>query len=133
MALAEVKGFTVDDFARLHPGGHLGRKLLKVEQLMHRDDNIPRVERHTPMRDAVYEMSAKGLGITAVTDADGHLLGCISDGDLRRLLEQNDALLTLTAGDCMHRRPGPGPPCSRRGLGRAAAHGGRPHHLAVRL
>lgn len=105
MALAEVKGFTVDDFARLHPGGHLGRKLLKVEQLMHRDDNIPRVERHTPMRDAVYEMSAKGLGITAVTDADGHLLGCISDGDLRRLLEQNDALLTLTAGDCMHPDP----------------------------
>jgi len=105
MALAEVKGFTVDDFARLHPGGHLGKKLLRVEQLMHRDENVPRVERQTPMRDAIYEMSAKGLGITAVTDSDDHLLGCISDGDLRRLLEHDDALLTLTAGDCMHAAP----------------------------
>ncbi len=72
---------------------------------MHDGDAVPRVERHTPMRDAIYEMSAKGLGITAVTDADGRLLGCISDGDLRRLLEQDDGLLALSAGECMHPDP----------------------------
>lgn len=105
MALAEVKGFTADDFARLHPGGQLGKKLLKVEQLMHVGTELPRVGRETPMREAIYEMSAKGLGITAVTDEDNHLLGCISDGDLRRLLEQDDTLLRLKAGDCMHPDP----------------------------
>jgi arabinose-5-phosphate isomerase len=105
MALAEVKGFTVDDFALLHPGGHLGKKLLKVEQLMHKDKDVPRVDLDTPMPDAIYEMSAKGLGITAVTADDGRLVGCISDGDLRRLLEQHDSLMTMTAGDCMHADP----------------------------
>lgn len=105
MALAEVKGFTVDDFALLHPGGHLGKKLLKVEQLMHKGTEVPRVTLDTAMPDAIYEMSAKGLGITAVTAEDDRLVGCISDGDLRRLLAQNDSLLTMTAGDCMHSSP----------------------------
>jgi arabinose-5-phosphate isomerase len=105
MALLEAKGFTREDFARLHPGGDLGKRLLKVHQLMHTGDAVPRVTASTPMRDAVYEMSRKGRGVTAVTDQRGLLLGCISDGDLRRLLEHDDGLLRKRAGDCM--TPGP--------------------------
>ena len=105
MALLEAKGFTPEDFARLHPGGQLGKRLLKVAQLMHAGDDLPAVGAETPMRDAIYEMSRKKLGITAVTDDDGRLLGCISDGDLRRLLEVDPELLAKSAGDCMHRDP----------------------------
>jgi len=105
MAVHEARGFTPEDFARLHPGGELGKRLLRVEDVMHRDDGVPRVAAATPMREAIYEMSKKGLGITAVTDADGRLAGCISDGDLRRLLERGDALMDRPAADCMHRGP----------------------------
>ena len=105
MALAEVKGFTSEDFARLHPGGQLGRRLMRVRDLMHHGDDLPRVAETASMHDAIYEMSAKKLGITAVTDGDGKLLGCISDGDLRRLLEHDAGLLEKTAADCMHTRP----------------------------
>ena len=105
MALLEAKGFTPEDFARLHPGGQLGKRLLKVEQLMHGGNDLPTVAADTPMRDAIYEMSRKKLGITAVADDDGRLLGCISDGDLRRLLEQDPGLMGKSAGDCMHRQP----------------------------
>ncbi len=105
MAVAEARGFTSDDFARLHPGGQLGKKLLKVHQLMHRGQDLPIVLPATPMRDAIYEMSAKGLGITAIVDQDGRLLGCISDGDLRRLLETDDALLSKVAQECLHPEP----------------------------
>ncbi len=105
MALLEAKGFTPEDFARLHPGGQLGKRLLKVAQLMHEGDRLPAVGPATPMRDAIYEMSRKKLGITAVVDDAGRLLGCISDGDLRRLLEQDPQLLGKTAGDCMHPDP----------------------------
>ena len=104
MALLEAKGFTPEDFARLHPGGQLGKRLLKVAQLMHEGDDMPVVGPDTPMRDAIYEMSRKKLGITAVS-GDGLLLGCISDGDLRRLLEQDPDLMSKTADDCMHREP----------------------------
>jgi arabinose-5-phosphate isomerase len=105
MALLETKGFTPEDFARLHPGGQLGKRLLRVAQLMHSGDDLPVVGAETPMRDAIYEMSRKKLGITAVTDGGGRLLGCISDGDLRRLLEHDGGLLEKSAGDCMHRQP----------------------------
>ena len=105
MALLEAKGFTPEDFARLHPGGQLGKRLLKVEQLMHAGDDLPAVGAETPMRDAIYEMSRKKLGITAVIDDGGRLLGCISDGDLRRQLEHDGELLRKTAGDCMHPSP----------------------------
>jgi arabinose-5-phosphate isomerase len=105
MALLEAKGFTREDFARLHPGGGLGKRLLKVHQVMHTGDEVPRVTDSPPMRDAVYEMSRKGRGITAVTDQQGLLLGCISDGDLRRLLEHDDGLLQKKAGDCMTPSP----------------------------
>jgi arabinose-5-phosphate isomerase len=106
MALLEARGFTREDFALLHPAGRLGKRLLKVDQLMHAGDALPRVTVDTPMREAIYEMSKKGLGITAVVDAEGRLAGCISDGDLRRLLEADDgAILRRTAGECMTRNP----------------------------
>ena len=105
MALLEARGFTREDFALLHPSGQLGKRLLRVDQIMHAGDALPRVLASTPMRDAIYEMSKKGLGITAVTDDADRLLGCISDGDLRRLIEHDDALLRKTAGECMTRNP----------------------------
>ncbi len=105
MALLEARGFTPEDFARFHPGGQLGKRLLRVDQLMHSGDELPRVLASTPMREAIYEMSRKRFGITAVTDESGVLLGCISDGDLRRMLEREDAVLQHTAGECV--RPDP--------------------------
>ncbi len=106
MALVEARGFTREDFARLHPAGQLGKRLLKVEQLMHAGDALPRVFLDTPMREAIYEMSRKGLGITAVVDPEGRLAGCISDGDLRRLLQTDDGtILNHTAGERMTLHP----------------------------
>jgi arabinose-5-phosphate isomerase len=107
MALLEARGFTREDFALLHPAGQLGRQFLKVEQLMHAGDALPKVTAETPMRDAIYEMSKKKLGITAVTAAPGDdtLVGCISDGDLRRLLATDAAPLDHNAGQCMTTHP----------------------------
>lgn len=105
IAVMEARGFTPEDFARLHPGGHLGKRLLKVRELMHSGEQMPRVATDTPMRDAIYEMSRKGLGMTAVTDHDGVLMGVITDGDLRRRLEQDEGLLQRCAGDCMKLQP----------------------------
>jgi arabinose-5-phosphate isomerase len=105
MALLEARGFTPEDFARLHPAGRLGKRLLQVRELMHAGPAAARVRTDTPMRDAIYEMSKKGLGITAVVDADERLVGCISDGDLRRLLEREENPLAKTAGECL--TPGP--------------------------
>lgn len=105
MALLEARGFSPEDFARLHPAGNLGKRLLKVRELMRTGAGLPRVEAGASMREAIYEMSKKGLGITAVTDPGGRLTGCISDGDLRRLLEQDERLLTRTAGECAHAEP----------------------------
>ena len=105
VALAERKGFKEEDFASLHPGGKLGKRLAKVESLMHSGDAVPRVSAQTKMPDVIYEMSRKKLGVTTVVEG-GKLLGIISDGDLRRLLERRgkDAL-DLTAGECMTRDP----------------------------
>ena len=105
MALLEARGFTPEDFAHLHPGGRLGKRLLRVHELMHSGEALPSVTDSTSIRTAIYEMSKKGLGITAVTDADGRLLGCISDGDLRRLLETDDTPLDRTAGESMSPAP----------------------------
>jgi arabinose-5-phosphate isomerase len=105
MALLEARGFTRDDFARLHPGGRLGKRLLRVSELMHAGEKAASVLTATPMRDAIYEMSRKGLGITAVVDEDDRLVGCISDGDLRRLLEREADILHRTAADCMTQNP----------------------------
>lgn len=110
VALSEKRGFKEEDFANLHPGGKLGKRLARVEALMHTGDAVPRVTAGTKMPDVIYEMSRKKLGMTAVVEGDpllgDRLLGVISDGDLRRLLEQRgkDAL-DLTAGDCMTRAP----------------------------
>ena len=105
VALSHKKGFKEEDFASLHPGGKLGKRLARVESLMHAGDAIPRVAADTRMPEVIYEMSRKKLGLTAVADGD-KLLGVISDGDLRRLLERRgkDAL-DLTAGECMTREP----------------------------
>jgi arabinose-5-phosphate isomerase len=111
MALLETKGFSADDFKRLHPGGNLGRKLLTVAELMHAGDEVPKVTPATPMPQAIYEMSNKRLGITAVVDDSGKLVGCLTDGDLRRLLTESIQLLERPTGECMHPRPhtiGPG-------------------------
>ena len=105
MAVMEARGFTDADFARLHPGGQLGKRLLRVEQLMHAGERLPRVEVTAPMRDAIYEMSRQGLGMTAVTTPDGRIAGILTDGDLRRLLEHDEALLRRTAGECMKPDP----------------------------
>ena len=104
MALAERRGFKEEDFANLHPGGKLGKKLARVESLMHSGDAVPRVAANTHMNDVIYEMSRKGLGVTAVVEGD-KLLGIISDGDLRRLLERRGKeVMDLTAGECMTRQ-----------------------------
>lgn len=105
VAVAQKKGFQEDDFARLHPGGKLGKRLARVEALMHTGDALPRVSRQTKMPDVIYEMSRKKLGITTVVDGE-RLVGIISDGDLRRLLERKGKdVLDMTAGECMTRDP----------------------------
>jgi arabinose-5-phosphate isomerase len=105
VALSEKRGFKEDDFANLHPGGKLGKRLARVESLMHTGDALPCVTPQTKMPDVIYEMSRKKLGVTTVVEG-GKLVGVISDGDLRRLLEKRgkDAL-DLTAGECMTRSP----------------------------
>jgi arabinose-5-phosphate isomerase len=102
MAVSVRKGFKEQDFARLHPGGKLGKKFLKVGDLMHTGDAIPKVSMSTSMKDVIYEMSSKGLGMTTVQDGDGRLLGVITDGDLRRLMERESNPLELAAGEVMH-------------------------------
>jgi arabinose-5-phosphate isomerase len=116
VALAEKRGFKEEDFASLHPGGKLGKKLARVHQLMHSGNAIPKVSASTRMIEVIYEMSRKGLGLTTVVEGD-RLVGVISDGDLRRQLEKHGRtpgskdVLDLTAGECMTPTPktiGPG-------------------------
>jgi arabinose-5-phosphate isomerase len=102
VSLLERRGFRPDDFAVLHPAGRLGKKLLRVEHLMHAGDALPRVAPDTLMPAVFHEMSAKKLGMTTITGADGKLLGILTDGDLRRLMEKHGgATLSLKATDCM--------------------------------
>lgn len=103
MALLTTKGFKEEDFALLHPGGKLGKRFLRVRELMHGGDQLPLVGADTTMHDVIYEMSKKGFGIAAVIDRDGRLEGVISDGDLRRLLEKDEQVLRRTAGESMKR------------------------------
>jgi arabinose-5-phosphate isomerase len=106
MALLERRGFKEEDFAALHPGGRLGKKLRRVEALMHSGNDMPRVLAGTKMPDVIYEMSRKGLGMAAVTEPDGRLLGIVTDGDLRRMMQsRKESVLGLAAGDCMTRNP----------------------------
>jgi arabinose-5-phosphate isomerase len=105
MALLEKRGFKEEDFAALHPGGELGKKFLKVRDLMRTGEKVPRVQRDTPMTETIHEMSRKMMGVTAVVNGSGSLVGVISDGDLRRLVEKDPRLLTRAAGDCSHANP----------------------------
>jgi len=105
VALLERKGFNADDFAVLHPAGSLGRRLLKVEDLMHRGEEIPLVRAATPFRETVMEITGKRLGVTGVLDDAGSLIGVITDGDLRRALERVDDIRATVAADIMTRSP----------------------------
>jgi arabinose-5-phosphate isomerase len=105
MALLVRKGFREEDFASLHPGGKLGKRLMRVEHLMHGGSELPLVPDATPMRDVIYEMSRKGLGMTCVVDAEGRLEGIITDGDLRRHMAAMPDILDRSAGDVMTRGP----------------------------
>jgi arabinose-5-phosphate isomerase len=102
MAVSARKGFREEDFARLHPGGKLGKKFLKVGDLMHTGDGIPAVSGDTSMKDVIYEMSRKGLGVAIVQDGEGRLRGVITDGDLRRLMEREADPLRHAAEEVMH-------------------------------
>ena len=105
VAVSLRKGFKAEDFAELHPGGKLGKQLAKVRDLMHAGENVPAVAPETRMSDVIFEMSSKKLGMTTVQE-NGKLLGVISDGDLRRLLErEGGAALSKTAGEAMNTNP----------------------------
>jgi arabinose-5-phosphate isomerase len=105
VTLSERRGFKEEDFANLHPGGKLGKRLARVESLMHAGEALPRVAPTTTMPDVIYEMSRKKLGVTAVVEGE-KLVGIISDGDLRRLLERRGKdVMDLTAGEAMTRTP----------------------------
>jgi arabinose-5-phosphate isomerase len=106
VVLAERRDFQEDDFAALHPAGRLGKKLRRIEALMHAGEKIPAVEPGAKMPDVIYEMSRKGLGLAAVIEPGGRLLGIITDGDLRRVMQRRkENVLDLAAADCMSENP----------------------------
>jgi arabinose-5-phosphate isomerase len=105
MTLLVEKGFRQEDFASLHPGGKIGKRLMRVERLMQAGQLCPIVQTDTSMRDVIYEMSSKKLGMTCVVDGDAALVGIITDGDLRRHMERGAAILDLRAGDLMTADP----------------------------
>jgi arabinose-5-phosphate isomerase len=105
MTLLVRKGFREEHFASLHPGGKLGRKLMRVEHVMHAGDAAPIVRTSTPMADVFHEMSSKRLGMTCVVDAENRLVGVFTDGDLRRLMGRSPNVLALTAGEAMTPNP----------------------------
>jgi len=106
VALLDARGFTADDFARSHPAGSLGRRLLlHITDVMHTGEDLPSVGADASLSEALVEMSRKRLGMTAVVDADGVLIGLFTDGDLRRLVEKGSDLRSLRAADVMHPRP----------------------------
>jgi arabinose-5-phosphate isomerase len=105
MTLLEKKKFGRKDFLQLHPGGRLGKQLLYVSEVMHAGERCPIVNPDEPMRDVIYEMSRKGLGMTCVADRQKRLLGIITDGDLRRQMERRSDVLTHSAKDVMTKVP----------------------------
>ncbi|MGH9347081.1 MAG: KpsF/GutQ family sugar-phosphate isomerase [Vicinamibacterales bacterium] len=105
MTLLVAKGFRQEDFANLHPGGKLGKRLLRVERLMHGGADVPIVQTDTPMKDVIHEMTSKTLGMTCVVDEAGQLAGIITDGDLRRHMTDSLNIVERTAGEIMTRHP----------------------------
>jgi arabinose-5-phosphate isomerase len=106
VALLDARGFQAEDFARSHPGGSLGRKLLTtVNDVMRKGDTLPQVRAEASLREVMLEMTRKGLGMTAVTQTDGTVLGIFTDGDLRRVFDQEADTRALTAKDVMHAKP----------------------------
>jgi arabinose-5-phosphate isomerase len=105
MALVERRGFTLDDFARFHPGGRLGKRVLTVGHLMHAGDDAPSVPSGTPLVAAIRTMSEKRLGMTCVVDPEGRLAGIVTDGDLRRAMTRGGNPLALTVDEAMSRTP----------------------------
>jgi arabinose-5-phosphate isomerase len=106
IALMEKKGFSIEDFASLHPGGTLGRKLvLTVEDLMHTGEQLPRVFEYTSMKDVIFEITSKRLGVTAVLNTNSELVGVVTDGDLRRAIEKYENVLSKSASDVMTINP----------------------------
>jgi arabinose-5-phosphate isomerase len=105
MTLLVRKGFREEHFASLHPGGKLGRRLMRVEHVMHAGEAAPIVRVSTPMADVFHEMSSKRLGMTCVVDAEDRLMGVFTDGDLRRLMSRTPNVLSLTAGEAMTSHP----------------------------
>lgn len=105
MALSAAKGFKPEHFATLHPGGKLGKRLMRVEALMHADDEVPRVTAAAPVADVIHEISSKRLGMTCVVTPDGRLAGIVTDGDLRRHLTAGAGFLDRKAADIMTSDP----------------------------
>lgn len=105
VALLERKGFGADDFAVIHPAGALGRRFLSVGDLMHTGAALPLVAPETPLREAILEITGKRFGITGVVDAEGRLIGAITDGDLRRAWERNADIMATRAADVMTGKP----------------------------
>ncbi|MFH1940839.1 MAG: KpsF/GutQ family sugar-phosphate isomerase [bacterium] len=116
----QERGFSVEDFARFHPGGDIGRRLLlRVDDVMHMGKDIPMVDENTPLTDTILEMTTKRLGCTCVMDENGRLSGIVTDGDLRRLLERRHDIINLRAKDVMTHDPKCVPPDT---LGAKAIH-----------
>lgn len=106
IALLEMRGFTSEDFAMLHPAGSLGKRLsLKISEIMYKDSDVPIVKFNTSLKDTILEMTSKRLGMTCVVDDDGRLTGIVTDGDLRRLLEKKTEINNILAKDIMTKNP----------------------------
>jgi len=106
ITLLEIRGFTSEDFAFLHPAGSLGKRLsLKISEIMYKDDKVPIVNQKAELKDAILEMTTKRLGVTSVVNDEGVLTGVLTDGDLRRLLEKQNEIGNLKAEDVMSKNP----------------------------
>src|SRR4030066_2039861 len=106
VVLLQMREFTEEDFAVLHPGGSLGKRLsLSIKEIMHKDDKVPVVKEETSIKDVIFEITSKRLGTTTVVDREGILKGVITDGDLRRLLERTLDIKDLKAKDIMTKNP----------------------------
>lgn len=131
MALLNSRGFTSEDFASHHPAGALGRRLLvHVRDLMHQGEELPSVGEDASLTEAIFEMSRKGMGMTAIVDGRGHMLGVFTDGDLRRTWEKHDNLKSLKVAEVMTRAPRTIGPDK---LATEAVHIMESHHVSGRL